>query len=135
MKEKFKVVNTKVISSRKGRKYTTAYGYFFRKQRNQVLAENPDATFSDLSKAISAKWRMLNRMEKQVYRDKVQKTPFSTSYGLFFHDTFKEVKTSNDSATFGQISHIISRKWYDLSSPEKKAYQIRKRNMWETLDY
>ena len=99
------------------------YGFFFREHHQQLLARNPYATFSELSKVIASKWRRLNRDQKQVYRNKVKKKPFSTSYGKFFRDNFKEVKESNPEATFGQISSLMSKKWDSLTWYERKSYE------------
>ena len=115
--------NGNVSSTSKGKKYTTGYGFFFREHHQQLLARNPYATFSDLSKVIASKWRRLSRDQKQVYRNKVKKKPFSTSYGKFFRDNFKKVKESNPEATFGQISSLMSKKWDSLTWYERKSYE------------
>ena len=116
-------IDGNVRSTSKGKKYTTGYGFFFREHHQQLLARNPYATFSELSKVIASKWRRLNRDQKQVYRNKVKKKPFSTSYGKFFRDNFKEVKESNPEATFGQISSLMSKKWDSLTWYERKSYE------------
>ena len=108
--------------SNKNKKYTTGYGYFFRDQHHHVMAQTPNATFTDLSKAIASKWRRLNWNQKQVYRNKVEKKPFSSRYGKFFHQNFKLVKKSNPEASFGQISSLISKKWDALTWYQRKSY-------------
>ena len=108
------------------KKYTTGYGFFFREHHHQLLAHNPYATFSDLSKDIASKWRKLNRNQKQVYRDKVNKKPFSTSYGKFFRDNFQQIKKSNPEATFGQISSMMSKKWDSMTWYQRKSYNVSK---------
>ena len=110
-------------NSTKGKKYTTGYGFFFREHHHQLLSRDPYATFSDLSKVISSRWRRLSRDQKQVYRDRVKKKPFSTSYGKFFRNNFKQVKESNPEATFGKISSLMSKKWDALTWHERKQYE------------
>ena len=110
-------------NSTKGKKYTTGYGFFFREHHHQLLSRDPYATFSELSKIIASRWRRLSRDQKQVYRDRVKKKPFSTSYGKFFRINFKEVKETNPEATFGQISSLMSKKWDALTWHERKLYE------------
>ena len=110
-------------NSTKGKKYTTGYGFFFREHHHQLLSRDPYATFSELSKVIASRWRRLSRDQKQVYRDRVKKKPFSTSYGKFFRINFKQVKETNPEATFGQISSLMSKKWDALTWHERKLYE------------
>ena len=58
-----------------------------------------------------------------MYRDRVKKKPFSTSYGKFFRTNFKQVKETNPEATFGQISSLMSKKWDALTWHERKLYE------------
>ena len=108
---------------RKGTKYTTAYGYFFREHHKKFHEINPNASFSEISTQIASAWRKLHALDKQVYKNKVKKTTFSSRYGLFFRMNFKKVKATYCNATFGQISSTIARKWNSLSINEQMSYQ------------
>ena len=112
------------FTNRKMKKYTTGYGFFFREHHNYLRRKSPDISFSALSKIISSKWRKLNEFEKQVYREKVHKTAFSSDYGLFFRDNFHSIKGFNSNATFGQISTTIAQKWNSLT----RLYAYRMEN-------
>ena len=113
-------------TNRKMKKYTTGYGFFFREHHGNLQGNNQDITFSEMSKIISSKWRKLNEFQKQVYRDKVHKTAFSSDYGLFFSDNFHSIKTFDANATFGQISTTIAQKWSSLTLRERKAYKTKR---------
>ncbi|ORZ13543.1 high mobility group box domain-containing protein, partial [Absidia repens] len=48
----------------------SAYMFFSQSNREQIKAENPDATFGQLGKLLGAKWKELSDAEKKPYQDK-----------------------------------------------------------------
>ena len=105
-----KDVNTRV----KIKRFTTAYGLFFREYYTQLKLSYPSSRFGKMSRLIASKWRRLNQSERMFYKSQVKKREYSTNYGLFFHEEYAKIKASDPNATFGEISNRISRMWYYL---------------------
>ena len=51
----------------KVKKNRSAYSYFTAHQRKSVVKSNPKATFGDISKLISAKWKKMSDKQKGRY--------------------------------------------------------------------
>ena len=105
------------------RKYTTGYGLFFRKQYREIQKINPGIDFGTISKNIASTWRNMGYKDRKKYLEQVEKQPYSTNYGRFFHEKYKKIKSMNVDTSFGEVSKILSRMWVNLSPKEKKAYR------------
>jgi hypothetical protein len=86
-----------------------------------------------MSRLIASKWRRLDKSERKFYKNQVHKTAYSTTYGMFFHEEYAQIKASDSNATFGEISTRISRMWDCLSSKEKSSYRPKRENMMPHL--
>lgn len=51
-------------------KPVSAYALFFRDTQASIKAANPNATFGEISKIVASKWDMLNKQDKDVYKDR-----------------------------------------------------------------
>ena len=116
-------LNRKVLT--KSKKYTSAYGIFFREFHTKLKAKHPSITFGEMSRQVSFKWRNLNKLQKSFYNDKVSKTPYTTNYGLFFHDHYKQIKRSAPYVTFGKVSSTIANMWDGLTTKQKRSYKTK----------
>ena len=47
----------------------SGYVHFLNERRESVRGENPDITFSDLSKKLAAEWSGLEELDKNKYND------------------------------------------------------------------
>ena len=104
------------------RKYTTGYGIFFREKYREIQEIDPLIDFGAISKSIAATWRNMVHEERKKYLDQVKKQPYSTNYGRFFQEHYKNIKFTNALRSFGELSKILSQMWVNLSPKEKKAY-------------
>ena len=62
-------------------------------------------------------------IDRKKYLEQVEKQPYSTNYGRFFHEKYKNIKSMNAVISFGEVSKLLSHMWVNLSSKEKKAYR------------
>ena len=51
----------------------SGYVHFLNERRETVRAENPDITFSDLSKKLAAEWSALADVEKNKYNEQAKR--------------------------------------------------------------
>ena len=51
----------------------SGYVHFLNERRETVRAENPDITFSDLSKKLAAEWSALADLEKNKYNEQAKR--------------------------------------------------------------
>jgi hypothetical protein len=51
----------------------SGYVHFLNERRESVRAENPDITFSDLSKKMAAEWSAKSDEEKNIYNELAKK--------------------------------------------------------------
>ena len=51
----------------------SGYVHFLNERRETVRAENPDITFSDLSKKLAAEWSALGDAEKNKYNEQAKR--------------------------------------------------------------
>lgn len=78
--KEFSAVHLKSKGARKGGKKGTngkgrisGYILFSNDARPKVKAETPDASFKDMTQALSAKWRALSDKQKKKWNDKAAK--------------------------------------------------------------
>jgi hypothetical protein len=114
---------TKNKYKKKNKKYTTAYGLFFREYHSKILETCPSLDFGTVSKNVAIRWRGMNKLERRPYKNLVQKKSYSTNYGRFFRHHYGQIKASNPKASFGAISSTISQMWDCLTISQKRSYE------------
>ena len=122
--------NTKKKYNKNMKKYTTAYGLFFREYHSKILQTCPSLDFGTVSKNVAIRWRGMNKLERRHYKNQVQKKSYSTNYGQFFRQHYSQVKASNPKASFGEISSTISQMWKCMTISQKRSYE----NVEKTLN-
>ena len=110
-RNKTKMSYRKSQKKRSKTRYTTGYGIFFREKHSKVRKADPSIEFGTLSKTISAMWRHMDDEDRKRYEKRVDRHPYSTDYGLFFREHYKNIKTMNPNASFGEISKIAATMW------------------------
>jgi len=135
----------------KVKKNRSAYSYFTAHQRKSVVKSNPKATFGDISKLISAKWKKMSDKQKGKYvklatADKVRyqtecaevraaaglppvlppaprvKKPL-TAFFLYQQDVRSKIKTKNPSMKPPQVAKEASRLWKKLTTKQRSKYE------------
>ena len=107
------------------KKYTTGYGIFFREQYGLAQKVNPSVDFGTISKVVALMWRLMKAVDRKKYHEQVKRHSYSTNYGKFFHEQYKEIKLITPTITFGEISKTIAQKWLNLTQKEKRAYRLK----------
>jgi hypothetical protein len=67
--KQFKGITDYSTQQKKKRK-TSAYIHFTKAERPNIISENPEAKFGEISKLISQKWKNMSSDEKKVYEEK-----------------------------------------------------------------
>ena len=110
---------------RQKKKYTTGYGIFFREQYGHAQKVNPSVDFGTISKVVAMMWRHMKAVDRKKYHEQVKRHSYSTNYGKFFHEKYKEIKLFTPTITFGEISKTIAQKWLNLTQKQKRAYRLK----------
>ena len=114
--------------------------------KEAIRKENPELKFSEYSKIFSVKWGKLkdrskyeNAHQEEVLlvaqnkanlpegtkgKTKPKQRRAKSAYTLYSSnpDVRQKLKESHPSATFGEISKLISQQWKELSAKERKPY-------------
>ena len=117
--------NDTKTNKRHKKKYTTGYGIFFREQYSLAQKVNPSVDFGTISKVVAMMWRHMKAVDRKKYHEQVQRHSYSTNYGKFFHEQYKEIKSFNPTITFGEISKTVAQKWLNLTQKQKRAYRLK----------
>ena len=140
--------NDPVASVKKAR---SAYSYFTAAQRGSIVKSNPNATFGDVSKLISAKWRKMSDRAKRKYNkmsteDKARyqrevaevcerhgiptkqeaanrpKKPL-TAFFIYQREVRQEITKGEPKLKPPQVAKEASRRWKALNTKQRSKYE------------
>lgn len=127
----------------KPRRIRSPYNYYLKDKavRNKIKADNPTASFGEVSKLVGGKWSSMTEEDKKPYQEAsdkereesvkipkvvvVKKKPRAKSaYTLYAsnQEVRAKAKAANPEADFGEMSKIIGVQWKGLSGGAKKQY-------------
>ena len=128
----------------KPRRIRSPYNHFLKDKsiREKIKAENPEASFGEVSKLVGGKWSQMTEEDKKPYmeasakeREESVKIPkvvvekkkprAKSAYTLYAssQEVRDAAKVANPEADFGEMSKIIGAQWKKLSDSMKKPYQ------------
>ena len=141
-------LNDPVASIKKAR---SAYSYFTAAQRASIVKSNPNASFGDVSKLISAKWRKMSDRAKRKYvklstedkgryqrevaevcerhgiptKQQLENRPKKplTAFFIYQREVRREITKSQPNLKPPQVAKEASRLWKALEPKQKSKYE------------
>ena len=95
-----RAANSKQSNRGEGRqsKPVSAYALFFRDTQASIKAENPSASFGEISKIVASKWEILSKEDKIVYKERADMEKKNYLQNLASNKA-KEIAQTNQTAT------------------------------------
>ena len=117
----------------KKKRTLSPYMNFCRVQRETVKADNPEASFGDLSKLLGGMWKEMSDAQKEEYKseenkrvaekkDTVKGPP--SPYINFCKLKRPEIKLANPEASYGELSKLLGAEWKQMSDTQKMGYKV-----------
>ena len=141
--------NVKKKNSVKKSKHLSAYTLFLKDKRRELLADNHDLGFGEISKLCSKLWKELDPKERSEFGEKAkalnaaQPKPLAvkiapkkpqTAYNIFFKEERLKLLEENPNLEFGEIASLCSKTWKSLTKDETESYKCKEREMKREYD-
>ena len=122
----------------------SAYRLFFIEKRKNLLADDENLSFGEVSKTCSKLWKELDPQERLEFEEKAKQLnvgrPKSTkgkskkpinAYSIFYKETRLKLLEENPKLEFGEIASLCSKKWKSLEADELQLYKNKEKELKE----
>ena len=130
--------------SNKKPKSVSLYSLFLQEKRKELLAEDKNLGFGEISKLCAKLWKELDSKERSKFEEKAKmlgasvqraskvkaksKKPQS-AYRIFFIEKRLELLEKNPNLEFGEIASLCGKAWKSLAKDEQESYKLKEKEM------
>ena len=128
----------------KKQKFFSSYTLFLQEKRKELLAEDKNLGFGEISKLCSKLWKELDSKERSKFEEKAKllnanmprpskgkaklKKPQS-AYSIYFIEKRLELLKKNPNLEFGEIASLCGKAWKNLTKDEQESYKLKEKEM------